>query len=599
MAGSNVHRDTASEKPAIERPLVDPRQGDVEDDASSTIQRSFLAIAGSLLAEISLSKLLFAWTLSIVLPAILLGLAPLVATAWVAKASGSFAELGYPGAVLILLLVAAVGWYGWRPLFRTAEANFWSLNALAVQPGYALCREALRHLAEKSLGDRSTVAKLARLRAICSAGAGVVVCALAGLVAFLVWPATRWVGTVTDILSLQSLLVPTLANAVVVVSIYLAVAALVWGVADASMKQLRDFRTFDSAPPGGRTWRIAHLSDLHVVGEHYGFRIESGRGGPRGNDRLRQVLDRLEAAHLVEPLDLILVTGDVTDAGRSTEWAEFLDVVGRHPALAERMVVLPGNHDVNIVDRTNPARLNLPFSPGKRLRQMRALSAIAAVQGDRLHVVDHRSGELVQTLAAALAAHRQKIAAFAHTGSLRLSRALGSVWNDQFPMILPPKTEDGLGVAVLNSNAETHFSFTNALGLISAEQARRLAAATARFPRALWVIALHHHVLEYPMPVSAFSERVGTALINGSWFVRRLDAFAGRAIVMHGHRHIDWIGACGSLKIVSAPSPIMGVRDDEPTRFYIHTLAAGADGQLQLLSPQQVDIAGLEIAVDR
>ena len=599
MAGSNVHRDTASQKPAIEMPLVDPRQGDVEDDASSTIQRSFLAIAGSLLAEISLSKLLFAWTLSIVLPAILLGLAPLVATAWVAKASGSFAELGYPGAVLILLLVAAVGWYGWRPLFRTAEANFWSLNALAVQPGYALCREALRHLAEKSLGERSTVAKLARLRAICSAGAGVVVCALAGLVAFLVWPATRWVGTVADVLSLQSLLVPTLANAVVVVSLYLAVAALAWGVADASMKQLRDVRTFDSAPPGGRTWRIAHLSDLHVVGEHYGFRIESGRGGPRGNDRLRQVLDRLEAAHLVEPLDLILVTGDLTDAGRSTEWAEFLDVVGRHPALAERMVVLPGNHDVNIVDRTNPARLNLPFSPGKRLRQMRALSALAAVQGDRLHVVDHRSGELVQTLAGALAAHRQKIAAFADSGSLRLSRALGSVWNDQFPMILPPNTEDGLGVAVLNSNAETHFSFTNALGLISAEQARRLAAATARFPRALWVIALHHHVLEYPMPVSAFSERVGTALINGSWFVRRLDAFAGRAIVMHGHRHIDWIGACGSLKIVSAPSPIMGVRDDQPTRFYIHTLAAGADGQLQLLSPQQVDIAGLEIAVDR
>jgi Calcineurin-like phosphoesterase len=599
MAGSNVHRDTASQKRAIERPLVDPRQGDVEDDASSTIERSFLAIAGSLLAEISLPKLLFAVVLSIVLPAILLGLAPLVATAWLAKASASVVELGGAGAVLILLLVAAVGWYGWRPLFRAAEANFWALNALAVQPGYALCREALRHVAEKSLGDRSTVATLARLRAICSAAAGIVVCALAGLVAFLVWPATRWVGTLADMLSPQSLIVPTLANAVVVVSIYLAVAALVWGVADASMKQLRDFRTFDSAPAGGRTWRVVHLSDIHVVGEQYGFRIESGRGGPAGNDRLGQVLDRLEAEHLVEPLDLILITGDVTDAGRSTEWAEFLDLVGHHPALAERMVVLPGNHDVNIVDRANPARLNLPFSPGKRLRQMRTLSAIAAVQGDRLHVVDHRSGELVQTLAGALAAHGQKIAAFANTGSLRLSRALGSVWNDQFPMILPPATADGLGVAVLNSNPETHFSFTNALGLISAEQARRLAAATAKFPRALWVIGLHHHVLEYPMPVSAFSERVGTALVNGSWFVRRLDAFAGRAIVMHGHRHIDWIGACGSLKIVSAPSPIMGARDDEPTRFYIHTLAAGADGQLQLLAPQQVDIAGLKIEPGR
>jgi predicted MPP superfamily phosphohydrolase len=592
MVGSNTHHDFSREPPAIASAIVDPRQGDIEDDASSTIQRSFLAIAGSLLAEISLPKLLFACTLSILLPAILLGLAPLLATAWVAKVSASITGLGDLGAMLALLLVAAVGWYGWRPLLRTVEANFWSLNALAVQPGYALFREALRHLAERSIGDRSNALKLARLRAASSAGAGVILCAFAASLAFMVWPATRWVGTVTDILILQSLIIPTVANAVVVVSIYMAIAALVWGVADASMEQPCDVRAFDPPPSGGRTWRVAHLSDIHVVGERYGFRIESGRSGPRGNDRLERVLDHIEAVHLVQPLDFVLISGDLTDAGRSPEWAEFLDIVARHPVLAERMVVLPGNHDVNIVDRTNPASLNLPFSPAKRLRQMRALSALATVQGDRMRVVDRGSGELAHTLAGALAAHQEKIAAFARTGSLRLSSGLGSVWNDQFPMILPPSTEEGLGVAVLNSNAETHFSFTNALGLISAEQARRLAEATGKFPRALWIIALHHHLLEYPMPVSAFSERVGTALINGSWFVRKLKPLAGRAIVMHGHRHIDWIGACGRLKIVSAPSPIMSVRNDEPTYFHIHTLAAGSDGRLQLLSPQRVDIAG-------
>ena len=48
------------------------------------------------------------------------------------------------------------------------------------------------------------------------------------------------------------------------------------------------------------------------------------------------------------------------------------------------MLILPGNHDVNIVDRVNPARLDLPFSPVKTLRKMRALSAIAAVQGERV-----------------------------------------------------------------------------------------------------------------------------------------------------------------------------------------------------------------------
>ena len=53
--------------------LVDPRRGDIEDDASSTKQRSLIALAGGLLAEISLPKLALVWTLSVLVPALLLG----------------------------------------------------------------------------------------------------------------------------------------------------------------------------------------------------------------------------------------------------------------------------------------------------------------------------------------------------------------------------------------------------------------------------------------------------------------------------------------------------------------------------------------------
>ena len=42
-------------------PIVDPRLGDIEDDASSTKRRSMLSLAGSLLVEISLPKLILAW----------------------------------------------------------------------------------------------------------------------------------------------------------------------------------------------------------------------------------------------------------------------------------------------------------------------------------------------------------------------------------------------------------------------------------------------------------------------------------------------------------------------------------------------------------
>jgi hypothetical protein len=303
-------------------------------------------------------------------------------------------------------------------------------------------------------------------------------------------------------------------------------------------------------------------------------------------------MDRLEAIHNIRPLDLVLVSGDMTDAGRASEWAEFIDVVTQHPLLAQRLIVLPGNHDLNIVDRLNPARLDLPFSAAKRLRQMRTLSAMAALQGERVRVVDARSGRLERTLAEALAPHRRRIADFADSGSLRLSAGLGRLWDDQFPMIMPPATADGMAVAILNSNAETHFSFTNALGLVSAGQARKFAAAVTQFPQARWIVALHHHLVEYPMSVASFSERIGTALINGSWFVRSLKSIAARTVVMHGHRHIDWVGTCGKLKIVSAPSPVMGAKNVAPTHFYIHTLASGADGELCLLPPERVELAG-------
>jgi predicted MPP superfamily phosphohydrolase len=337
---------------------------------------------------------------------------------------------------------------------------------------------------------------------------------------------------------------------------------------------------------------VAHLSDLHVVGERYGFRIESGRSGPCGNERLARLLSRLEVIHATEPLDLILITGDITDAGRSSEWAEFLTAMAKHPNLAKKTLLLPGNHDVNVVDRANSARLDLPTSPGKRLRQLRALSAIVALQGDKVRVLDTRTGRLGSTLRDALAPHLADIAAFADQGTLRLSIGLAQVFDGAFPMVLPPDGDDRLGVILLNSNSEAHFSVTNAPGLIAVEQARAHAIAK-RLPRARWIIALHHHLIEYPKPAKFISERIGTALINGTWFVRELQSLGNEGVVMHGHRHIDWIGECGPLRIISAPSPVMN-GTGEPGHFHIHTLGLGGDGHLCLLRPQRVDIASTQ-----
>ena len=87
------------------KPVIDPRRGDVEDDASSSKRRSLLSLAGSLLAEISLPKLAVAWFLLIVGPGLVLGVAPVVAAIWVSKLSTS---LEYPIAGIWPLAILAL-----------------------------------------------------------------------------------------------------------------------------------------------------------------------------------------------------------------------------------------------------------------------------------------------------------------------------------------------------------------------------------------------------------------------------------------------------------------------------------------------------------
>jgi len=571
------------------QPIIDPRLGDIEDDSSSTKSRSLLSLAGSLLAEISLPKLLTAWLLLIVVPSLSLGVAPILASTWLAEISGKVAsfELGlWPAALLVFLVAIAV--FSSRRLFRLAEGGFWSLNALAVQPCYAAAREALRHLLESRFAPDS--ARLPALRAASALISGLLICAVALLAAFLAWPATRFVGDVAILHDPRRLAHAALANSIVLVSAYVAVAALVWAIADATMDQPHDLDHFDAEQPDQSVWRIAHLSDVHAVGERYGFRIESGRMGPGGNGRLRQAFARLETLHAENPLHAILITGDLTDAGLSSEWAEFFDIVAEHPALADLILMVPGNHDLNIVDPTNPARLDLPTSPNKGLRKVRVLSAMAALQGERVRVVDQKNARLGDSLSAALAPFQGEIASFADKGTPRFSKNLSDLWAGIFPLVRVPDRDDGLGMILLNSNADTHFSFTNALGLVSSEQARALDIAVAHYPNARWIVALHHHLVEYPRPAKALSERIGTALVNGNWLARRLQGLGGRAVVMHGHRHVDWVGECAGLRIVSAPSPVMAPAGGSQACFYIHRLAVGTDRRLDLLQPERISI---------
>jgi hypothetical protein len=215
--------------------VLDPRRGDIEDDASSTKRRSLLSLVGSLLGEISLPRLAMAWILLLAVPGLILGFAPIVAAAWIGMASRRMMSAYAVICILLLAVIVAVGWFGGRGLFRLAESSFWSLHSLAVQPGYAACREGLRHLAERALSSRATAAQLARLRAGATVAAGLVLCSLAVLVLMIAWPSSHWTAGIADFASPHQLAIMVVANCVVLVAAYLAAATLVWTIADATM----------------------------------------------------------------------------------------------------------------------------------------------------------------------------------------------------------------------------------------------------------------------------------------------------------------------------------------------------------------------------
>jgi hypothetical protein len=259
------------------RPPIDPRRGDVEDDASSSKRRSLLSLAGSLLAEISLPKLVVAWTLLIGLPGLMLGVAPIVASIWLGKISDKVATaLAGTWSAILLVALLALGWFGGRRVFQLAEKSFWSLNSLTVQPCYVVCREVLRHLAGRLLPHAARNARLHRTTAV---AAGVLICAMSLLAVTLVWPSAHFASDFAILTEPKRLAIAALANTVVLVGAYVAAAALIWAFADAALDPPRNLDALDAPSPGSRTWRIAHLSDVHVVGERYGFRSRAAAPG--------------------------------------------------------------------------------------------------------------------------------------------------------------------------------------------------------------------------------------------------------------------------------------------------------------------------------
>jgi predicted phosphodiesterase len=573
------------------------RRGDHDDNRTSPHVHGLRSVMLSALLEFNYLNASIMFLALIIGPALLVGLAPSVVLTYGRLKFEALTLAGRNPILALVLLVVLLGaalWLG-RPLIRLAVDNFWDLHYALVFPIFVTVCEVLRMVAERVPTRATTLEQIDHRRRLGTvlatlllAGGGLALAVAVGLSIGLqlvdVRRAHPW-----------AMARAALVNAAVIMGLSTAAESLYW------LWRQRTFsgpvREWAPSPPkaGAAALRVAHLSDLHLVGERYGYRMESGTHGPQGNRRISRALRRLAAIHASAPVDHILVTGDITDDGTRGEWAEFLDLLRGYPELRARLSFVPGNHDVNIVDRTNPGRLDLPWSAGVALRKLRVVLALDAIQGERVHVVNRATGGLGPSLNEYLRTGRrmERLRALAQNGAVRGRLEVHRIWDAIFPLVEPAPIEDGYGIILLNSNSRAYFSLTNAIGVVDPAQLRALKAILRNSPGRAWAVLLHHQVIEYPEVSITLRDRIGLALVNAPDLLAALAPYVSRLVVFHGHRHWDWIGSCGGVVLCSAPSAVFGSHDGEKHRglFHIHQLAVGPEGDFGLTGTERIEVA--------
>ena len=577
------------------------RYGDADDNRTSPYGTGWNSLIFSNVLEFSYLKAALAFLILIVLPALLVGAAPSIIFSYGRHTLETVASAGRNPTLFVFLALAVLillPVWGGRRFLSFALDNFWHLHYTLVFPIFVALREILAAVSEQLPGMTYRQEHIHRRRRVATVLAALL---LGGAGLALAMSVELSIGLkIVDAERVAPWAVAkaALGNAAMVFGFSTTAASAFWLWRELSVtRPVLDWP--HPRQPAASLFRVAHLSDLHVVGERYGYRMETGTHGPQGNECVRDALERLARIHATRPLHHVLVTGDITDAGTRAEWAEFVDLIGHFPQLRSRMSLVPGNHDINIVDRTNTARPDLPGSVGKALRKLRFVLALDQIQGDRAYLVDRKSGSLGPSLADYLRDGKRPelLRDLAEYGTVRGRLEIAKVWEAMFPLVEPAIEDQGYGVILLDSNAPSNLSLTNAIGMVSQTQLRALRSVLSGSHQGAWLILLHHQVVEYPVLGISLRDRIGLALMNAPDLLAAITPHAGCRLILHGHRHVDWVGITGETVLCSAPSVTLGM-EQYRGRFSIHEFSVSPTGRIDLTANERLKVSPTIPSVD-
>lgn len=282
---------------------------------------------------------------------------------------------------------------------------------------------------------------------------------------------------------------------------------------------------------------------MHFVDSEDSGRIESRHGGPVGNRQLVDNFERIRNELL--SADIVVVSGDTTDSGTHDQWDAFLRTVNRIPGLARKILLVPGNHDLNYVaSGADLLRTDTANFDGRSLRTAHFEGAARKLASASLSDAPESHSKLdVDNL---------------------------------FPSIRLEKSANGTTVAfvAINTVAPSITFMGNAIGRFLPGQ---IPAMVKRLQEQKYAVVIvgHHHPLPFfdsEKPARTFLGRISSVFIgaamesiDGFRFLENLQSTIIHPVLyLHGHKHIfrSHVGHITGIRVCGAPSLLFG---DEST----------------------------------
>ncbi|SMP59385.1 metallophosphoesterase family protein [Noviherbaspirillum suwonense] len=306
---------------------------------------------------------------------------------------------------------------------------------------------------------------------------------------------------------------------------------------------------------------LIHLSDLHVTCSNTAPLAENPRIGVP-DATLSALAESISALNAMP----VIVSGDATDTGDATEWERFKRYFG---PFKDRMVVAPGNHDLNIVGYGKGSLLtvtDLLYYEG-RINRLRAyLCAANDIMGNRVRTL--RSD--VKGRPKALCSLQVALDDIKDERGSRQFEELNAL----FPLVVRvPSPHAVLYAIVWNTTRTSSLPTLNSLGKIDSGQMERLSGIAELLqketaePLAL-IHVLHHKVgmpveLEYHFgTLTKWEHRVQFASMtmqNASSLLRTIESLGADTVILHGHHHTRFAAHVMTrsepmIDVISAPS---------------------------------------------